>query len=66
MTRELPEQRHDLVGQLVGSDVQVGVVLDELTHARQSRQRAGPFVAMQPPELAEAQWRSRYERSLDL
>ena len=64
MTREPPEQRHDLVGQLVGSDVQVGVVLDELTHARQSRQRAGPFVAMQPPELAEAQMAVR--RGLDL
>ena len=33
---DLPKQCHDLVGQLIGSDVEVGIVLDELAHACQA------------------------------
>ena len=51
----LAEQRLDLVHQLVRADVQVRVVLDELADAGQAAQRAGPLVAMEPAELAEAQ-----------
>ena len=52
---DLAEQRLDLVGQLVGPDVDVRVVLDELADAGQARQRAGALVSMQPAVLAEAQ-----------
>ena len=52
---DLAEERLDLVGQLVRTDVDVGVVLDELADAGQAGQRAGALVAMQPAVLAEAQ-----------
>ena len=48
---DLLEHRLDLVGELVGADVDVGVVLDELAHAGQARQRPRSLVAVEAPEL---------------
>ena len=52
---DLAEEGLDLVRQLVRPDVDVGVVLDELADARESRQRAGALVPVQAPELAVAE-----------
>ena len=52
---DLAEHRPDLVHELVGPNVDVGVVLDELAHPRQAGERAGALVPVQPPELAVAE-----------
>ena len=50
-----PSEPFDLIGQLVGAHVAVGVVLDEVAHARQARERARALVAVQVPVLGETQ-----------
>ena len=52
---DLAQQGLDLVLQLVGPEVDVGVVLDEVADASQAGQRARPLVAVQPAELGVAQ-----------
>ena len=51
----LAEQRLDLVRQLVRPHEQVGIVLDELAHAREAGQRPGALVPVEPAELGVAQ-----------
>src|SRR4029079_4979936 len=48
-------ERPDLLHELIGPDVDMRVVLDELAHPRESRQRPRALVAMQSSELAVAQ-----------
>src|SRR5450759_1738573 len=51
----LAQQSLDLVLELVRAEVDMGIVRDEVADAGQARQRAGAFVAMQPPEVGEAE-----------
>jgi hypothetical protein len=50
---DLAEEGLDLVLQLVGPDVDVAVVLDEVADARKARERAGALVAVEPAEVGQ-------------
>ena len=53
------EEGAELVAELVGADVDVGVVLHEVAHAREAVEDAGALVAVQPPYSARRSGRSR-------